>query len=269
MNPRAQALPKSSFVATTGHARWRVEEAHELASQGAGVSIALRGVSKTFGHREVLKSLDLTIAAGEFVAIVGRSGGGKSTLLRLVAGLERPSAGALAIADRPVAGLQRAARMMFQDARLLPWQTVIGNVGIARGPHWRRDALQALDAVGLADRADDWPRILSGGQRQRVALARALVSRPSVLLLDEPFGALDALTRIEMHQLLTRLWREQGFTAILITHDVAEAVALGDRVVVLRDGAIAADLPLPDKKQKRAPGETERAALEARILAAV
>ena len=131
--------------------------------------------------------------------------------------------------------------MMFQDARLLPWQSVIGNVGIARGADWRRDALGSARCGWPRRSRDDWPRILSGGQRQRVALARALVSRPSVLLLDEPFGALDALTRVEMHRLLADLWRDRGFTAVLVTHDVAEAVALADRVLVLRDGAIALD----------------------------
>ena len=190
-------------------------------------------------------------------------------LLRLVAGLDRPSAGEIAIDDQLVAGPQRGARMMFQDARLLPWQKVIGNVGIARGADWRRPALEALGAVGLADRAEDWPHVLSGGQRQRVALARALVSRPSVLLLDEPFGALDALTRIEMHRLLEDLWRDHGFTAVLITHDVAEAVALADRVLALRDGAIALDLPIPHKRERRTASAAELAALQARILAAV
>jgi sulfonate transport system ATP-binding protein len=145
--------------------------------------------------------------------------------------------------------------MMFQDARLLPWQTVIGNVGIARGPQWRAKALEALTAVGLADRAEDWPRLLSGGQRQRVALARALVGRPKVLLLDEPFGALDALTRVEMHQQLTGLWREHRFTSILITHDVAEAAALAERVLVLREGSLALDLLIPHNKQRRAASE--------------
>jgi sulfonate transport system ATP-binding protein len=261
MNVRAQFLPDASYAPS---------DQLRAASPGrSGLPIALRSLSKAFGEREVLRGLDLTIEAGEFVVVVGRSGGGKSTLLRLIAGLERPSAGAIAIDGQPVAGPQRAARLMFQDARLLPWQRVIGNVGIARGPDWRRHALDALDAVGLADRAGDWPRILSGGQRQRVALARALVSRPSVLLLDEPFGALDALTRVEMHRLLASLWRDHGFTAVLITHDVAEAVALADRVLVLRDGAIALDLPIPHKKQRREANEAELASLRARILAAV
>ena len=269
MNVRAQFLPDASYTSPDGRRVPLAEEARAASPGRSGLPISLHALSKAFGERQVLRGLDLTIEAGEFVVVVGRSGGGKSTLLRLIAGLERPSAGAIAIDGQPVAGPQRAARLMFQDARLLPWQRVIGNVGIARGPDWRRHALDALDAVGLADRAEDWPRILSGGQRQRVALARALVSRPSVLLLDEPFGALDALTRVEMHQLLASLWRDHGFTAVLITHDVAEAVALADRVLVLRDGAIALDLPIPHKKQRREASVAELASLRARILAAV
>jgi sulfonate transport system ATP-binding protein len=269
MSSPAQLLDDTRFAPSQRASPSDVREAQDSPRGQSGLAIDLRGVSKTFGAREVLKGLDLTIQPGEFVAIVGRSGGGKSTLLRLVAGLDRPSAGAIAIDNHPVVGLQATTRVMFQDARLLPWQSVIGNVGIARGPAWRSRALEALDAVGLADRADDWPRLLSGGQRQRVALARALVNRPSVLLLDEPFGALDALTRIEMHRLLESLWREFAFTAVLITHDVAEAVALGERVLALRDGAIALDLPIPPKRQKRPASEAELAALQARILAAV
>ncbi|WP_158814587.1 ATP-binding cassette domain-containing protein [Methylocapsa sp. S129] len=269
MSSQAQLFQDASFASSQQLRAPDIEEARTASSARSGLAIELRSVSKAFGPREVLKGLDLTIRPGEFVVVVGRSGGGKSTLLRLVAGLERPSAGAIAIDNQPVAGLQGAARMMFQDARLLPWQSVIANVGIARGPEWRARALEALAAVGLADRANDWPRILSGGQRQRVALARALVSRPSVLLLDEPFGALDALTRVEMHRLLESLWREYGFTALLITHDVAEAVALGDRVLALREGAIALDLPIPHKRQQRDASDAELAALQARVLAAV
>ena len=133
-------------------------------------------------------------------------------------------------------------------------------------PGWRETAAAALADVGLADRANDWPAVLSGGQRQRVALARALVSRPGVLLLDEPFGALDALTRIEMHRLLDRIWREHGFTTILITHDVAEAVALADRVIVIRDGGIALDMPVDLPRPRREGADTSAVALQARIL---
>jgi sulfonate transport system ATP-binding protein len=269
MSSRAELLRPAPFATSHRPRIQAAEEAPVSSPTRSGMPIELRGVSKAFGQREVLKGLDLTVRAGEFVVVVGRSGGGKSTLLRLVAGLDQPSAGAIAIDNQAVVGPPRAARMMFQDARLLPWQTVIANVGIARGPEWRRRALEALGAVGLAERAEDWPRILSGGQRQRVALARALVSRPSVLLLDEPFGALDALTRVEMHRLLEGLWREHGFTAILITHDVAEAAALAERVLALREGTIALDLTIPHKKQRRAASATELAALQARILAAV
>ena len=232
----------------------------------AGESISLRGIVKAFGERTVLAALDLDVPAGQFVAVVGRSGGGKSTLLRLIAGLDRPTAGAIAIAGRPVGALQPNVRLLFQDARLLPWQRVIGNVGIARTAGWRIGAAMALSDVGLADRAEDWPAVLSGGQRQRVALARALVSHPGVLLLDEPFGALDALTRIEMHRLLERIWRERGFTTVLITHDVAEAVALADRVVVLREGRVALDMPVSLARPRREAADPAAAALQAKIL---
>ena len=232
-----------------------------------GLAIELKGASKAFDHRVVLDRLNLTIEPGEFVAVVGRSGGGKSTLLRLIAGLDRPSAGEVAIGGTAARGAHAGARLMFQDARLLPWQRVIGNVGIARGPNWRGLAQAALDEVGLGDRANEWPSVLSGGQRQRVALARALVSRPDVLLLDEPFGALDAMTRVEMHQLLSRIWREHGFTAILITHDVSEAVALADRVIVLREGAVALDLAVDLPRPRR--DEERNSQLASRVLSYV
>jgi sulfonate transport system ATP-binding protein len=233
-----------------------------------GAEVRLRGIGKAFGSRRVLDAFDLDIARHSFVSIVGRSGEGKSTLLRLLAGLEAADSGSIAIDGAPVAGLPPDVTMMFQDARLLPWQTVAGNVGIARGAGWRRAALAALDAVGLADRADEWPSVLSGGQRQRVALARALVHRPSLLLLDEPLGALDALTRGDMQRLIERIWRQAGFTAVLVTHDVAEAVVLSDRVLVLRGGRVTLDqaiaLPRP-----RARASAEAAALEATILDAL
>jgi sulfonate transport system ATP-binding protein len=244
------------------------DAAAQSAGPGAnGLAITFSAVSKAFGQRSVLSALDLRIEAGQFVAVVGRSGGGKSTLLRLIAGLDRPSSGAVAIAGAAVSGIQESSRLMFQDARLLPWQRVIGNVGIARGANWRAESLAALAAVGLADRAQEWPGVLSGGQRQRVALARALAARPKILLLDEPFGALDALTRLEMHALLERLWRERGFTAVLITHDVAEAVALADRVIVLREGAVALDIPVAIARPR--VRDPQAAALQARILAEV
>jgi sulfonate transport system ATP-binding protein len=179
-------------------------------------------------------------------------------LLRLITGLDPVSQGQVSIADKPVRGLQDRVRLLFQDPRLLMWQSVEGNVGIAREAGWRGTARRALHDVGLADRAKDWPTVLSGGQKQRVALARALVSRPGVLLLDEPFGALDALTRAEMHGLLARIWAEHLFTTILITHDVSEAVALADRVIVLRDGDVALDLPIDVPRHRRSGPETQR-----------
>jgi len=234
----------------------------------SGLPLRLEGVGKRFGERTVLDGLDLDVAAGEFVAVVGRSGGGKSTLMRLVSGLDRPNGGRILVGEGAVRGLQPSVRLMFQDARLLPWQTVLANVCLVRRPGWRETAIAALADVGLADRAGDWPSVLSGGQRQRVALARALVDSPGVLLLDEPFGALDALTRTGMHRLLERIWRERGFTAVLITHDVAEAVMLADRIVVLREGRVALDAPVAVPRPRR-DGDAALARLRARILDAV
>jgi len=213
---------------------------------GSGASVELVDVSKRFAEKEVLRNVRLSIAGGEFVAIVGRSGCGKSTLLRLIAGLDRPTGGVLYRDAVPVDGIDPDTRIMFQDARLLPWKTVLDNVCIGV-PRWKAAAAKAkayavLQQVGLEDRADDWPSVLSGGQRQRVALARALVGAPRLLLFDEPLGALDALTRIEMQRLIERLWRQHGFTAVLVTHDVSEAVALADRVVLIEKGKVALDL---------------------------
>jgi sulfonate transport system ATP-binding protein len=238
------------------------------ATAGDGIAVAARRVAKRFGEREVLHRLDLDVAPGEFVAVVGRSGGGKSTLLRLLAGLETPSDGELLLDGAPFTGLPPSVRMLFQDARLIPWQRVLENVGIAREPGWRERARAALADVGLEDRAGDWPAVLSGGQRQRVALARALVSRPRLLLLDEPFGALDALTRREMHELLGRIWQRDGFTTILITHDVTEAVTLAGRVLVLRDGRFVLDRQVPGG-HPHDPGDPRLVELERRVLAAV
>jgi sulfonate transport system ATP-binding protein len=233
-----------------------------------GIAVALDGLTKSYAEREVLRRLDLHVAASEFVAIVGRSGGGKSTLLRLLAGLETPTTGTIRLDGARLKGLAPDVRMLFQDARLLPWQRVLDNVGIARGEDWRERALASLQDVGLADRAGEWPSVLSGGQRQRVALARALVSRPRLLLLDEPFGALDALTRLDMQALLSKIWARDGFTTILITHDVREAVTLADRVLVLRDGEIACDrrvmVPRP-----RPVDDPQVLRLEKELLAAV
>ncbi len=234
-----------------------------------GLPLGLRSVAKSFGGTNVLRHLNLDVPAGQFLAIVGRSGGGKSTLMRLLAGLDAPTGGRVLVGDAPVAGLNPAVRLLFQDARLVPWQRVRENVGIARGPDWARKAEVALRDVGLEGRGGDWPSVLSGGQRQRVALARALVSEPEVLLLDEPFGALDALTRIEMHGLLEGLWLARGFTTVLITHDVAEAVALADRVIVLKDGHVALDEAVTADRPRRELSDPRLAELSARILADV
>ncbi|TDN70506.1 ATP-binding cassette domain-containing protein [Paraburkholderia sp. BL10I2N1] len=229
----------------------------------ADYAVELRGVGKKYGERSVLSDFSLSIERGSFVAIVGRSGCGKSTLLRLVAELEAPGAGVLAKhADR---GEPLDTRIMFQDARLLPWKTVLQNVMLGLGRGARADARAVLAEVGLAERANDWPAQLSGGQRQRVALARALVHRPKLLLLDEPLGALDALTRIEMHALIERLWLEHRFTALLVTHDVHEAVALGERILLIEDGRIALDQPVP-LARPRARASAGFAALEDRVL---
>ncbi|UEP29315.1 MULTISPECIES: ATP-binding cassette domain-containing protein [unclassified Burkholderia] len=226
-------------------------------------AVTLSGVSKRFGTRTVLDNVELGIARGSFVAIIGRSGCGKSTLLRLVAGLEVPSSGALV--TRGEGGGTLDTRIMYQDARLLPWKTVLQNVMLGLGRGARDQARAVLDEVGLLERANDWPAQLSGGQRQRVALARALVHRPQLLLLDEPLGALDALTRIEMHALIERLWREHRFTALLVTHDVQEAVALGDRILLIEQGRVALDQQVP-LDRPRARASAAFAALEDRVL---
>ena len=231
-----------------------------------GLTVQARALVKAFGTRRVLDDVDLAIEPGEFVAIVGRSGCGKSTLLRLVAGLDAAGSGSIALGGQAPAGGRDDVRIMFQDARLLPWKRVLDNVALGLvGADAKARALEALASVGLADRAHEWPAVLSGGQRQRVALARALVHRPRLLLLDEPLGALDALTRIEMQALIERLWREHGFTALLVTHDVSEAVALADRVVLIEDHRIALDeaiaLPRP-----RSRGDAAFAAAEDAVL---
>ncbi|EPG2185614.1 aliphatic sulfonates ABC transporter ATP-binding protein [Enterobacter cloacae] len=230
-----------------------------------GTPLLLNGVTKRYGDKTILNALDLHIPAGQFVAVVGRSGGGKSTLLRLLAGLEAPNRGEILAGTTPLANIQDDTRMMFQDARLLPWKTVMDNVGLGLKGHWREEARQALAAVGLEDRAGDWPAALSGGQKQRVALARALIHHPGLLLLDEPLGALDALTRIEMQDLIASLWQEHGFTVLLVTHDVSEAVAMADRVLLIEEGKIGLDLTV-DIPRPRRVGSARLAELEAEVL---
>jgi sulfonate transport system ATP-binding protein len=232
-----------------------------------GLSLTIRGLHKSFGDNAVLRGIDLHIPAGQFVAIVGRSGCGKSTLLRLIAGLDRATAGTIGFGGD---AREQDVRVMFQEPRLLPWARVLSNVEVGLGRERasvdaQARAEDALVEVGLGDKREQWPSVLSGGQKQRVALARALVSRPRVLAFDEPLGALDALTRISMQRLLERVWRDQGFTAILVTHDVSEAVALADRVLVIEDGRVAHDFTV-DIARPRQRGSAELASLEGSIL---
>jgi sulfonate transport system ATP-binding protein len=207
----------------------------------------LRHVDKWYGDSKVLDDVSLTVGTGEIVALIGRSGSGKSTVLRVLSGLSTDHTG-----ERVVAG---APALAFQEPRLFPWRDVRTNVGYGLTrvelpkSEVRARADRALADVGLADRADAWPLTLSGGQAQRVSLARALVAEPKLLLLDEPFGALDALTRLSMRALLLELWREHGFGVLLVTHDVDEAVALADRVLVLEQGRVVHALGIDDPRR--------------------
>ncbi|WP_370630101.1 ABC transporter ATP-binding protein [Xenophilus sp. Marseille-Q4582] len=204
-------------------------------TSGLPSTVVLRGLHRQFGSRKVLRGVDLSLRCGEFVALLGPSGCGKSTLLRQLAALDQPDAGSVQVPAR--------VGVVFQDARLLPWRRVWQNVvmGVGRDQH---RAHAALAEVGLQARAEDWPGTLSGGEAQRVALARALVREPELLLLDEPFAALDALTRLRMHALVLALWRQHQPTVLMVTHDVDEALLLADRVLVMREGHIVRDQPL-------------------------
>ncbi|RWX75534.1 ATP-binding cassette domain-containing protein [Neorhizobium lilium] len=237
------------------------------------VALKLHKVEKQFGDNRVLRGIDLDLEPGQFLAIVGKSGCGKSTLLRLLTGLDVPTDGHIGFLDEEGRETASNARIVFQEPRLLPWFDAADNVAAGLGPdvpkpEARRLAEAALGEVQLAEKAREWPAKLSGGQKQRVALARALVSRPGLLALDEPLGALDALTRISMQKLLNRVWRELGCTAVLVTHDVAEAVHLADRVIVLEEGRIKLDLPVPQPHPRR-HGDPVLAELEGQLLASI
>jgi sulfonate transport system ATP-binding protein len=261
LTPDAEPVDRTDFIERARLAR------HGSESPSRGLPLTIRALRKSFGDNEVLRGIDLHIPAGQFVAIAGRSGCGKSTLLRLIAGLETPTAGTISFGaeTRP-----EDIRVMFQEPRLLPWARVISNVEVGLGRERTLSggldrAAKALIEVGLADKRAQWPSVLSGGQKQRVALARALVSDPRVLAFDEPLGALDALTRISMQRLLERVWHDQAFTAILVTHDVSEAVALADRVLVIENGRIAHDVNVGIPRP-RGRGSADLAALEGSIL---
>lgn len=214
-------------------------------------AVRVRGLIRRYGERTVLDGIDLEITAGEFVALLGRSGSGKSTLLRAIAELDHDVAG--------VGELHTPANraVIFQDARLLPWTRVLDNVILGmRGSQAVRRGRAALAEVGLAGREESWPVELSGGEQQRVALARSLVREPALLLADEPFGALDALTRLRMHDLLLELCRRHRPAVLLVTHDVDEAITLADRVLVLTDGRVAVEerIDLPTPRTRNDPG---------------
>src|SRR3982074_2907315 len=194
-------------------------------------AVVVANLRRAYGDRVVIDKLNLRIERGEFVALLGESGCGKTTLLRALAGLDPVQGGRIVAPRRPA--------VVFQEHRLLPWDSLWRNVSLGlQAPDARQRAAAALSEVGLAERLDDWPRNLSGGQAQRVALARALVQEPELLLLDEPFAALDALTRIRMHALVRELVAAHRPGVLLVTHDVDEAIALADRILVMRDGRI-------------------------------
>jgi ABC-type Fe3+/spermidine/putrescine transport system ATPase subunit len=222
------------------------------------------GIQKSFGSTRAIAGADLAVEQGEIAALLGPSGSGKTTLLRVVAGFEVPDAGTVAISGRAVAGdgvwvepERRRVGMVFQDGALFPHLTVADNVAFG-GPRAGR-VEECLELVGLGSRARSYPHELSGGERQRIALARALATEPDVVLLDEPFASLDALTRIRMQQLVRRLWAEHGFAILLVTHDVDEALLLADRALVLADGRIAHEVvvDLPRPRRDTQPGFLE------------
>jgi sulfonate transport system ATP-binding protein len=222
------------------------------------VAVRAAGVRRRFGDREVLRGIDLDLHRNEFVALLGRSGSGKSTLLRAFAGLDDGVEGSIAVPER--------RSVVFQDPRLLPWATVLDNVTLGlRDRRASARGRETLAEVGLAGHERDWPKTLSGGEAQRAALARALVREPDLLLLDEPFGALDALTRIRMHALLQQLCARYRPAVLLVTHDVDEAILLADRVLVLTDGVISLDVAV-DVASPRLRGDARFIALRSRLL---
>jgi sulfonate transport system ATP-binding protein len=233
-----------------------VSPADPLAAPATAASA--RGLSRKFGDRTVLHGVDLDIAHGEFIALIGRSGSGKSTLLRALAGLDREVTGQFSAAG-PVS-------VAFQEPRLVPWKRVLANVALGlRAADPEATARTALGEVGLAERASAWPATLSGGEAQRASLARALVRDPRLLLLDEPFSSLDALTRITMHRLVLSLWIRHRPAVLLVTHDVDEALALADRVLVLGEGRITHSslITLPRPRDRDHP---DLVALRLRLL---
>ena len=225
-------------------------------------AVSIHGVGRTFpgrdGRTPVLHGIDLHLRPGEFVAVLGASGCGKSTLLRLIAGLDTPTSGEITIGGRTVADCDPRCAMVFQEPRLLPWRTVAQNVALgARGVPDAQRPEAMLERVGLAGSERAWPHQLSGGMAQRVGLARAFVRKPAVLLLDEPFAALDAFTRLQMGDLLREVCRDRSRTVLLVTHDVDEALRLADRVVLLggKPAAITAEYATAGRDANRLRAE--------------
>lgn len=211
--------------------------------------IKVNNIGKMYGNLTALQDVNLNIQQGEFLALVGMSGGGKSTLMRLIAGLEQPTTGSIDITKG-----KSTTRMMFQEDRLLPWMTVIENLSFkSKNPDEIAHAKELLDLVELSEYADHYPNQLSGGQKQRVALARALMTDPEILLLDEPLGALDALTRRKMQDLILDICKKQNLTTILVTHDVEEAARMADHIVVMKNSTNYYETDGP--KDKHNPGQ--------------
>ncbi|MES9601911.1 ATP-binding cassette domain-containing protein [Actinomadura sp. NPDC000929] len=223
------------------------------------VAVHIRGLRRVFGTRAVLDGLDLDIERGEFVALLGASGTGKTTLLRILGALDRPDSGTVLVPE--------ARTIVFQEPRLVPSKRALGNVlvGLPRGAASRERGQRALAEVGLTEHANAWPHTLSGGEAQRVGLARALVREPELLLLDEPFAALDALTRLRMQDLVGDLVSTHRPAVLLVTHDVDEAVRLADRVAVLRDGTLITDETV-GARHPRDPADPALTALRRRLL---
>ncbi|HEY6471973.1 MAG TPA: ABC transporter ATP-binding protein [Acidimicrobiales bacterium] len=225
----------------------------------ADAAVVVRGLRRAFGDREVLRDIDFTLGRRQFVALLGRSGSGKSTILRALAGLDPGAVGELWVPAR--------RSVVYQEPRLLPWARVLANVVLGlEGRDASARGRAALDEVGLHGHEDDWPKTLSGGEAQRVALARALVREPQLLLLDEPFGALDALTRIRMHALVVKLCQRHHPAVLLVTHDVDEAILLADRVLVLTEGRLSLDV-IVDLEGPRLRSDPAFGRLRSRLLA--
>ena len=209
-----------------------------------GFQIDISGLNKNYGSKKVLNNLNITIEAGDFVAIVGRSGSGKSTLLRMISGLDSFDSGSMKVEGNEVSGVDKNVRVLFQEANLIPWRNIIKNVILGTTGKSEAAAAQILEKVGLINKKYAWPKVLTEGERQRVSLARALAGKPKVLLLDEPLGTLDSLTKLDIQSLIEKLWLELGFTAVLVTRDVSEAVRLANRVIILDDNSITIDLQI-------------------------